>query len=134
MRQLIAALGDDIKASGRHWMAKCPVHKDKDFAMKISQRSDLSVGAHCFSCGANGLDLYKTLGLDLDELFGGRQLEKREKPMMPHDISREYKVDKLCVSFHEADLELGKQTTLIDKRRYRFAIARIKGVEDKFYH
>ena len=73
MQQLLAALGNNIKPRGKDWLARCPVHNDKDFAMSVKQVSDVSVIAHCFSCGANGLDLYKSLGLDLDELFGGKE-------------------------------------------------------------
>lgn len=132
MRQLMAALGNDIKPSGSKWMARCPVHNDKDFAMIISQRDDSSVGAHCLACGANGLDLYKHLELDLDELFGGREMD-RSKPFLPSGLATQFMVDKLCVDIHEADLDRGIATTYADKKRYRLALARIKGIQEKFY-
>ena len=126
MRQLIAALGDNIRAAGKNWVARCPVHMDKDLAMTIKQTSDGSVIAHCFACGANGLDLYRTLGLDLDELFGGKQLDKR---MAPQSVMAEYRVDKMVIDiFNNSDAT----KTLADKRRYRIAVARSEGVEDKY--
>ena len=132
MRQLMAAMGNDIKPSGSKWTARCPVHGDKDFAMIVSQMDDSSVLAHCYACGANGLDLYKHLGLDLNELFGGREMDT-SKPFLPSHLATELMVDKLCVDIHEADLEMGRSTTFADKRRYRLAKARIKGIQEKFY-
>jgi hypothetical protein len=131
MRQLLAALGDDIKPKGKDWIAKCPVHGDKDFAMGIMQLSDSSLVVNCLACGANGLDLYKHLGLDLDELFGGKKLEK-DKPFIPSHIAGQLLIDKACVIYHEHDLEQEKQVTYKDKKRYRLAIARIKGVKEKY--
>ena len=130
MENLIKALGDDIKKlRNGSWIAKCKVHNDKDFAMSIKQNSDGSVMAHCFACGANGLDLYRALNLDLDELFGGRKLEAGH---IPHDIKEQYETDRLVIAIYDADQKSGKQISLTDMRRYRLAVARKKGVEDKF--
>jgi len=132
MKQLMAALGQDIKPSGKHWIARCPVHCDKDFAMKIKQTEDNSVIAHCHACGANGLDLYKMLGLDLEELFGGKKRDILDKPYLPSRLKIQYETDKMCIHIHESDLEKGSGLNYKDKRRYRLAVARVKGVEDKF--
>lgn len=129
MKQLIAALGDNIKPKGNNWIARCPVHNDSDFAMGIKQLNDGSIIANCFSCGANGLDLYRHLGLDLDELFGGRKLDKTSLPPQMQSI---YDTDKLCVNIFESDQRAGRRSSLADKRRYRLATARIKGVEQKY--
>jgi len=101
MRQLLAALGANAKRINDHkYTAICPVHSgNKNHALTIEQVGDGSVIAHCFSCGANGLDLYRHLELDLDELFGGRQLE-RSKSYIPPQHKKEYEIDKLCISIH----------------------------------
>jgi hypothetical protein len=129
MRQLMAALGTDIKASGKDWIARCPVHQDKDFAMKISVRADSSVGAYCFACGANGLDLYKHLQLDLDELFGGK---KQDKSYCPQKVQDEYFVDQFAVKIFEASEAKGDKASWSDRKRYKLAVARIKGVKEKY--
>jgi len=130
MRELIAALGHDIKASGKNWIARCPVHNDKDFAMSIKEGNDGSVLAICHACGANGLDLYKTLGLNLDELFGGRKLEKNN--YIPSNIKAHYDLDKMVIAINLSDIEAGRVITLADKRRVKLAEARIAGIESKF--
>ena len=130
MRQLLAALGHDIKPSGKDWTARCPVHMDSDFAMSIKQASDGSILAHCFACGANGLDLYKTLGLDLDELFGGKKLDNKD--YIPQNIKDEHEVDKLVIMIYRGAIKKGKSPSLVDKRRFKLAEARIKGVESKY--
>jgi len=124
---LLAALGSDIKKQGKGWTAKCPVHNDKDFAMSIKECADGSILAHCHSCGASGLDLYRTLELDLGELFG-KKLEK-DDCYMPHEIKEKYELDKIVVFIHEK----GKvEKTLADRKRYKLAVARIKGTKDKY--
>ena len=130
MRQLIAALGADIKASGKNWVARCPVHGDKDFAMSIKSSDVGGVMAHCHACGANGLDLYRALGLNLDELFG-KKLE-RGGAWMPQNIADTLHSDRLCLDFYREDLAAGKTPSLVDKRRAKLAEARIKGIEEKF--
>lgn len=128
MNQLIAALGSDIKPSGKNWTARCPVHGDKDFAMSIEQADDLSVLAHCHACGANGVDLYKHLGLDLDELFGGKKLDKR--PIPPHIVE---KFEHECMVFMIARFKYRRNAlNYRDKKRYRLAMARMIGITGKF--
>ena len=127
MQQLLAALGNNIKPRGKDWLARCPVHNDKDFAMSVKQVSDGSVIAHCFSCGANGLDLYKSLGLDLDELFGGK-----ENTFIPNGIKDQLEEDKYFIAIYKSDVNRGIKPTLADKRRYKLSIARIDGIKKKF--
>ena len=128
MRQLIAALGDNIKESGMDkWVARCPVHNDKDFAMSIKVNGDNSIVAHCFACGANGLDLYKELELDLDELFGGKKLNST---YMPKFISDQYEQDLVAIDIYKTNTNI--KYSLADKKRYKLALARSKGIKDKY--
>jgi len=129
MQQLISALGDDIKARGRDkWVARCRVHNDKDFAMSIEQRADSSVIAHCHACGANGLDLYKALNLDLDELFGG----KENNQVVPNNIVNQLSDDKWFCAIYESDVKNGRQIAWVDQKKYKISKARIKGIQDKY--
>lgn len=127
MQQLIAALGNDIKKSGKGWVARCKVHNDKDFAMSIKECENGSIVAHCFACGANGLDLYKALGLDLSELFG-----ERESTHIPDNIRSQYQEDKFYIAIYESDINKGISPTLKDKRRMKLAKARTEGIKNKW--
>lgn len=129
MIQLLAALGDDIKPSGSNWVARCKVHNDKDFAMSIKQADDGSILAHCHACGANGLDLYKALNLDLDELFGGSKADSR---LMPVDVRETLSTDKIVVRLYNNDVQAGKRISWQDKKRYNLATKRIQGIQEKY--
>lgn len=129
MNQLLAALGSNIKPAGRDkWSARCPVHQDKDFATSIKLNADNSVMAHCFACGANGLDIYNALGLELDELFG----KERDPNEPPHHIKDQYSDDKWLVAIFEADVRNGRDISFADKKRYKVAKNRIIGIENKW--
>lgn len=124
MNQLLAALGDDVKAAGRNYIAKCPVHNDKDFAMSIREDSQGGVLAHCHACGCNGLDLYRHLELDLDELFG----KARDSSFASREIKDQLLQDRMVVGIYNNSRTVSYQ----DKRRYRLAVARITGIEEKY--
>jgi len=129
MQQLIAALNDDIKPRGRDkWIARCPVHNDKDFAMSIEQRADSSVIAYCHACGAKGLDLYRALNLDLDELFGGKENNR----VVPNNIVNQLSDDKWFCKVYESDESSGRDIAWTDKKQYKISKARIKGIQDKY--
>lgn len=128
MENLIRALGSDIKPRGKNqWMARCRVHNDKDFAMSIKQCQDGSIVAYCFACQANGLDLYNNLGLDLDELFGGKKGD-----FMPQSIKDQLSEDKMFIAIYESDVEKGVKPKLTEKKRYKLALARSEGIRNKF--
>lgn len=128
MQQLLAAL-DKVRPNGKNrYRARCPVHNGSNpTALSIKQNSDGSVSAHCFSCGANGLDLYKTLGLDLDELFGGKKGD-----FIPQGIKDQLSEDKMFIAIYESDVSKGVNPKLLEKRRYRLALARSEGIKTKF--
>ena len=120
MNKLIAALGNNIRKSGKNWIARCPVHNDKDFAMSIKEDGN-RVLAHCFACGANGLALYRALDLPLDELMGGEQ-----ENTVPRHVIEKAKEDRWFIAIYESDVKKGIKPTLNEKRRYRMAKERIR--------
>jgi len=128
VQQLLAAL-DNPKPNGKdRYRAKCPVHGGSNpTALSIRLNQDGSVSANCFSCGANGLDLYRSLGLDLDELFGGK-----ENTFIPNGIKDQLEEDKYFIAIYKSDVNRGIKPTLADKRRYKLSIARIDGIKKKF--
>lgn len=128
MLKIEAALGDNIKKTPKGWVCKCPTHNDSDFAMHIQQKADGSIIAHCFGCGANGLDLYRSLGLDLSELFGGNNTPYRP----PQYIIDQYEEDKYFLAVYEQSVKSGIKPTYKDNRRKRLAEARMKGIREKY--
>lgn len=124
MNKLLDALGSNVKKrSGNNgYIAKCPVHNDKDFAMVIDER-DGKVVAHCFACGANGYDLYQHLGLPLDELMG-----EGPRDVISRERREKMEEDRWFIAIYESDIKKGIKPKLNDKRRYRLAKARL-GVE-----
>ena len=120
MNKLIAALGNNIRKSGKNWVARCPVHNDKDFAMSIKEDGN-RVLAHCFACGANGLALYRALDLPLDELMGGEQ-----ENTVPRHVIEKAKEDRWFIAIYESDVKKGIKPTLNEKRRYRMAKERVR--------
>ena len=132
MNNLLNALGSKIKPTGKDkWTARCPVHQDKDFAMSITQDNNGGVIAYCHACGANGLDLYNALGLDLDELFGGKKLE-HDANYCPQSVKDEYETDKIVILISENSIANNLPMTWADKKRHRLAVARAAGVKTKY--
>ena len=132
MNNLLNALDGNIKPAGLDkWIARCPVHNDKDYAMSIKQVGDGSVVAHCHACGANGYHLYTHLGLDLDELFGGKKLDK-DPLHIPQKAKEDNKYDQFLIAIRESAIARGDKLTLDDKKHHRLSVARDKGFKDKY--
>jgi len=130
MRQLLAALGDNVKPRGKGWICRCPVHNDKDFAMSINVGRDRPIVAYCYVCEAGGLELYQALGVDLEEYFG-KKLE-RDANYMPRDVKELLDLDRTVVKIYRRQEERGVYASLEDKRRYKLAKGRIIGVQQKY--
>ena len=130
MNLLLDALGSDIKPAGQDkWVARCPVHSDKDFAMSIKQLSDGRILAHCHACAANGLDLYRELNLSLDELHGGRE---NDHSHMPQGIRDNLNEDRVFMRLYDKSVKAGERIMWVDQKRQKLAVARIAGIEAKY--
>lgn len=127
--QILAAL-DGVKKRGKDkWFALCPCHKEKTPSLSINLLNDGKIMIYCFGCGANGVEVYRELGLNLDELFGGKKLESTH---VPQEIRDSYKLEHWVVAIHAGDLDAKRTITLKDRRRNRLAVARITGIEEKW--
>lgn len=51
------------------YMASCPCHTDKTPSLSIKIDTDQTILMHCFSCGANGVEICAAIGIDQTSLF-----------------------------------------------------------------
>lgn len=109
------------------WRVPCPVHGGKDFNMMISERNDGSVGAHCFVCGANGIQMIEALGLPMKEIFAPDS--EYVRPAITRKMREEAEIDRSVLMIAESAEKTGQRLSLEDKRRVRLAKARLEGIE-----
>lgn len=113
---------------GNKWVACCPVHEEKTPSLSIKQLDDRSYIMHCFGCGANGVDVFNTLGANKKELFG----DKDNGDYIPQKVKDEYMEDKFFIAVYESDIKKGIKPKLDENRRYRKAQCRIRGIQSRW--
>jgi len=108
------------------WTACCPVHGDKRPSMSIAEK-DGRVLCHCFSCGANGLDVVEALGLPKSVLF------EKELPRghIPKKLKEEVAVDRFVIEGAKQMEKNGKPLSYNDFKRLRLAKSRIEAYEER---
>jgi len=117
---------DKVKVvSGKTW-ACCPVHKDNNPSMTLTER-DGKVLIHCFSCQASGLEVVNALGLSPSVLF-----EKQgERRAIPSSVIEKAKEDLYFISIYDMEKEKGGRITWNDQKRYKLALQRVKLLDQK---
>jgi hypothetical protein len=100
------------------------VHGGKDLNMIVSERSDGSVGAYCFVCGASGIDLVDHLGLERSEVFAPDSEYKA--PVITKKMQSEEMQDKMIIAM----AQVNPPVTLADKRRVQLAHSRLEGITE----
>ena len=119
---------DKVKPTGKDkWVACCPVHGDKNPSMSVAEK-DGRILCHCFSCGANGLEVTKALGLSPSVLFE-RPLEQG---FIPKRVYEEAEVDRLVIAGAEQMRKQGKPLSYKDFKRERLAKARLEVLKERF--
>ena len=115
---------DKLRNAGEgSWRSPCPVHVGKNFNMSIKECSDGTVIAHCFVCGANGIQLAEALGLPKSELFPAGN--EYARPVVSKKMEQQAFEDKMVLDIANTTERL----TLSDKRRIRLAKARLEGIQ-----
>lgn len=113
---------EKVRKSGKGYVACCPVHKDNNPSMSITEK-DGKVLCYCFACGASGEAVAEALGLPMSALFS--------EPFIKTGLSRKDKddleMDRLVIMIAEKS----KPTTYTDFKRLRLAKERVAGLEKK---
>ena len=118
---------EKVRSMGKDkWTACCPVHGDKRPSMSIAEK-DGRVLCHCFSCGANGLDVVEALGLPKSVLFE----KELPKGHIPKKLKEEVSVDRLVIEGAKQMEKNGKPLSYNDFKRLRLAKSRIEAYEER---
>ena len=118
---------EKVRSTGKgKWTACCPVHGDKRPSMSIAEK-DGRVLCHCFSCGANGLDVVEALGLPKSVLFE----KELPKGHIPKKLKEEVSIDRLVIEGAKQMEKSGKPLSYNDFKRLRLAKSRIEAYEER---
>ena len=119
---------EKVRPTGKDkWVACCPVHGDKNPSMSVAEK-DGRVLCHCFSCGANGLEVIQALGLSPSVLFD----KPLEQGYIPKKVYEEAEIDRLVIAGAEQMRKQGKRLSYKDFKRERLAKARLEVLEERF--
>ena len=121
---------DKLRANGKNkWRSRCPVHNGSNAtALSIVQWSDGAFGVKCFSCDANGTDVFNALGLPLDELFGYKTLD-RPRQYVTQMQKDENKEDQFFMAIYDAAKGRGDVIAYSDHKRHKLTVQRMRGYE-----
>lgn len=118
---------EKVRSTGKDkWKACCPVHGDKNPSMSVAEK-DGRVLCHCFSCGANGLEVVQALALPASVLFD----KPLEQGYIPKRMVEEIELDRLVVRMAEEDKKKGKPLSYNDFNRLKVAKSRIEVYEER---
>ena len=111
---------DKVKKTASGYIACCPAHNDRNPSMSVTEKDGV-VLMHCFSCGANGLDVANSLQISPSALF--------TDVMMPVTMTRRLKsdlqTDAYVISIYESTKQSNGRLTYNDFKRYKLARERI---------
>jgi hypothetical protein len=113
---------DKVSRSGRGVRAVCPVHNSKGLTLGVTQKDGGYVVANCFSCGANGPDVMKALGLPVSLLFPD---DDYQPPVISKEMKRKNIEDGLIMQMSS------QAKTLEDTRVVNKSVERLRGYDQK---
>lgn len=119
--QIIQKL-DSVRKSGHGYRARCPVHGSKGQTLSVTEKDGGYIVAHCFSCGAGGVELVEALGLPISILFP-------EDNYIPPIITKTMRSENI---FDGIVLQMAEQADSLDDRRtVNKSRERVKGFKVK---
>ena len=111
----IASLLDKVSRSGHGLRARCPVHGSKGLTLSVTEKDGGYIVANCFSCGANGPELMKALGLPLSVIFPD---DDYKLPVVSREMKRKNIEDGLILQM-SAQAETLEETRTVNKAKER---------------
>ncbi len=84
--ELLAKL-DEVRRSGRGWMARCPAHDDREPSLSVREGDDGRILVHCFA-GCSVGDICAALGLAMRNLFPDSEPLPRSQREVHHKPRR----------------------------------------------
>jgi hypothetical protein len=122
---------DGVKKTGpNRWLARCSVHEDKTPSMAIRLLDDGRILMHCFGCGANGIEIIKSLGLDPADLFpqkpsNGYSYPKERNPFNAADVLKALLHEATIIELAASDILTKRPISESDYARITIARDRI---------
>lgn len=126
----------EFKQKGKgKYVALCPVHNEKTPSLHIKELPDDRIIMHCFGCGANGVDICKALGMDLDILFPeklehGKEYKRERKPFNANEILAALAHEAILLSIAANKIAKGERINPVDADRIGLAANRIMSAVD----
>jgi hypothetical protein len=121
-----------VKALGHgRYKALCPCHSEKTPSLSVTDLGDGRIIAHCFGCGANGLDIVAAIGLEPSELFPKQPKNERQgykpvrKPFPAADVLESLLHEATIVMLAASDICNGVAVSKADFERIELANKRI---------
>lgn len=109
---------DQARLRGKEYRVCCPVHGDKNPSAYITEKNGNLLG-HCFSCGANGLDMARALKIDPKKLF-----HDRFAPQANYLLTKTRESDDFLIYSVDLARAKGERIKFTDAKAYREAMAR----------
>ena len=109
------------RRNAKGWTVCCPVHGEKNPSMSISTGRNGDIIAYCFACGANGMDLADSLGINKSELFA-RPMERVEDKHWKLNSTQEQ--DDTFILIYDSAIKRGETPRYDDMMEYKRAMAR----------
>jgi hypothetical protein len=122
---------DGVKSTGpNRWLARCSVHNEKTPSLAVRLLDDGRILMHCFGCGANGIEIIQSLGLDPAELFppkplNGHGYPKERNPFNAADVLKALLHEATIIHLAASDILTGKPISEADYARITIARDRI---------
>jgi len=121
---------DKVKSFGNgKYKALCPVHNEKTPSLAITERDDGSILAHCFGCGANGIEIVQALGLQPSDLYPKSQRWHNEKYRQPFPAKQILE----CIGFESQIVLIAAQQVLGGHSLNKTDFERLRLANDRIY-